>query len=100
MPLNLRISSPPIRFPCHFGIDTPKRSKLIAAQKEVKEIMNYVGADSLGYLTQKGMLDVMKANRSADFCTACFDGKYPVKVRNKGKGQFEGRRIKLFATKH
>ncbi len=98
--VHLRISSPPIRFPCHFGIDTPKRSKLIAAQKEVKEIMDYVGADSLGYLTQKGMLDVMKANRPADFCTACFDGKYPVKVRNKGKGQFEGRRIKLFATKH
>jgi amidophosphoribosyltransferase len=98
--VHLRISSPPIQFPCHFGIDTPQRSKLIAAQKKIKEIMDYVGADSLGYLSQKGMLDVMKNHRSSDFCTACFDGKYPVKVRNKGKGKFEGRRIKLYAAKH
>ncbi len=98
--VHLRISSPPILFPCHFGIDTPKRSKLIAAKKNIQEIMEYVGADSLGYLTQEGMLMAIKAHSSKNFCTACFDGKYPIKVQNKGKDTFEGsRKIKLYAQK-
>lgn len=97
--VHLRISAPPIRFPCHFGIDTPKSAKLIAAQKTVKEIMEYVGADSLGYLTKEGMLAVMKAHQPKDYCTGCFDGNYPIKVKNKGKNKFEGRKIKLYAHK-
>jgi len=97
--VHLRISSPPIRFSCHFGIDTPRKEKLIASQKTVEEIMNYVGADSLGYLSQKGMLDVMTSHQPKDFCTGCFDGDYPIRVRNKGKNKFEGRRIKLYAQK-
>lgn len=97
--IHLRISSPPIQFPCHFGIDTPSRDKLIAANKTVKEIMDYVGADSLGYLSKKGMLSVMANQDPKSFCTACFDGKYPLKVRNKGKFSFEAQKIKLFAQK-
>lgn len=97
--VHLRISSPPIQFPCHFGIDTPQRSKLIAANKSVREIMNYVGADSLGYLSVKGMLSVMQEYAPTQFCKACFDGKYPIKVKNKGKQQLETRKIKLYAQK-
>lgn len=98
--VHLRISSPPIRNTCHFGIDTPKREKLIAAKKKVKEIMEYVGADSLGYLSIEGMLDVIQAYPESSFCTGCFNGKYPLKVKDKGKSQLEGRRIKLFASKN
>lgn len=98
--IHLRISSPPIKFPCHFGIDTPKQSKLIAFQKHVKDIMTYVGADSLGYLSEEGMLAVMKKHPSSAFCTACFTGKYPFLVHNKGKHKFEsGGKIKLFSGK-
>lgn len=97
--VHLRISSPPIQYPCHFGIDTPSRSKLIAARKSIEEIMKYVGADSLGYLSTEGMLSCMYETKSAHFCTGCFDGKYPVKVKDKGKNKFEGRKIKLYAQK-
>jgi len=98
--VHLRISSPPIRFPCHFGIDTPKRAKLIAYEKNVQEIMKYVGADSLGYLSQKGMVDAIRGIEGKHFCLACFDGKYPIKVVNKGKSTFDDqRKIKLFAAK-
>ncbi|RAP38264.1 amidophosphoribosyltransferase [Candidatus Marinamargulisbacteria bacterium SCGC AAA071-K20] len=97
--VHLRISSPPIRNPCHFGIDTPKREKLIASKKTVNEILEYVGGDSLGYLSIKGMLEVIKAYPASSFCTACFDGKYPLKVKDKGKYTFEGRKIKLYAEK-
>ncbi|MBG91303.1 MAG: amidophosphoribosyltransferase [Actinobacteria bacterium] len=97
--VHLRISSPPIRFSCYFGIDTPSRNKLIAAKKGVKEIMEYVGADSLGYLSQKGMLDMITSQPNSNFCTACFSGDYPLKVRNKGKYAMEKRKIKLYAEK-
>ena len=97
--IHLRISAPPIQFPCHFGIDTPQRSQLIAANKTVKEIMEYVGADSLGYLSKNGMISMMENHEPDSFCTACFDGKYPLKVRNKGKYSFESHKIKLYAKK-
>lgn len=96
--VHLRISAPPIRFPCHFGIDTPKASKLIANSKTVKEIMEHVGADSLGFLSQKGMLDAAQVVDNKNFCAACFDGKYPISIRNKGKHSFDSqRKIKLYA---
>lgn len=77
--VHLRISSPPYRFPCFYGIDTAARSELIAAQLDVDEIRRYVGADSLGYLSLEGLLEAVgiDANR---LCRACFDGKYPIPV--------------------
>ncbi|NBV41768.1 amidophosphoribosyltransferase [bacterium] len=95
--VHLRISSPPITFPCHFGIDTPKREKLIAAQKSIDEILKYVGADSLGYLSRSEMLNAIKAYAPSQFCTGCFDGKYPLKVKDKGKFTLGTRNIKLYA---
>ncbi|NDC83184.1 amidophosphoribosyltransferase [bacterium] len=98
--VHLRISSPPITHPCHFGIDTPKREKLIAAQKTVEEILKYVGADSIGYLDRDEMLAAVASHAPSDFCTACFDGKYPLKVRDKGKFTLGTRKIKLYAEKN
>jgi len=97
--VHLRISSPPIMHPCHFGIDTPKREKLIATQKNLSEIRRYVDADSLGYLSLEGMLSVMQTYKPNQFCQGCFTGKYPLKVRNKGKFSLESGRIKLYAEK-
>ena len=97
--VHLRISSPPVMFPCHFGIDTPKREKLIATQKTLEEIRRFVGADSLGYLSREGMLASISNIKSDKFCTACFDGNYPLKVQDKGKYTFEKRNINLYAQK-
>ncbi|MGE4170064.1 MAG: amidophosphoribosyltransferase [Candidatus Margulisiibacteriota bacterium] len=97
--VHLRISSPPVRFPCHFGIDTPDQDKLIAAQKNVEDILNYVGADSLGYLSLNGMLEAASAYAPDHYCTACFTGKYPLKVQSKGKYAMESKKIKLYAAK-
>jgi amidophosphoribosyltransferase len=75
--VHLRIASPPIRYPCFFGIDTPTRKELIAATHTLEEIRRYIRVDTLGYLSIEGMLKTV--NRSRDeFCTACFDGNYPI----------------------
>jgi amidophosphoribosyltransferase len=74
--VHFRISSPPNRFPCFYGIDTPTRQELIASSHSVEEIRKYIRADSLGYLSIEGMLNCVK--NPEEFCTACFDGGYPV----------------------
>jgi len=75
--VHLRISSPPTTGPCFYGIDTPERRELIAASATVDEIRAFVGADSLGYLSEKGMLSCL-ATPAPNFCTACFSGNYRV----------------------
>jgi amidophosphoribosyltransferase len=77
--VHLRITSPPVRWPCFFGIDTGDRSELLAAQLEVDEVRDYFGADSLAYLTQDRLIAATGAP-GAGFCTACFTGEYPVDV--------------------
>lgn len=67
----------PITHSCYYGIDTPTREELIASSKSVKEIEEFIGADSLGYLSKEGMLKCTRRCKK-EFCTACFDGKYPV----------------------
>ena len=71
------MSCPPIQWSCHYGIDFATREELIAANKSVDEIREFLGVDSLGYLSKDRMLACMK-DGGADFCTACFDGTYPV----------------------
>lgn len=79
--VHLRISSPPTIAPCFYGIDTPSRRELIAAQKSIKEISEYIGADSLGYLSHQGLLEVCgEESGRKSFCTACFTGNYPTLV--------------------
>ncbi|MHC4605901.1 MAG: amidophosphoribosyltransferase [Planctomycetota bacterium] len=75
--VHLRISCPPTKFPCYYGIDFPTRSELIAARKTVPQIREHTGVNTLGYLSLRGMLDSM--SRPADqYCTACWTGNYTV----------------------
>lgn len=76
--IHLRISSPPTRWPCFYGIDTPSRSELIASSHSPEEIAKYITCDSLGYLSIEGML---KAIGGSGYCNACFSGDYPVPFR-------------------
>ena len=78
--VHLRLGSPPITGPCHYGIDTPTREELIAATHSQEEIRHFLGVDSLGYLSLEGMLKA--AGRSDRFCHACFSGRYPIPVED------------------
>ena len=78
--IHLRICAPPIKNPCYFGVDMASRQELIAAQRSVAEIREYVGADSLGYLSEAGLLRAVERPREA-FCLACFTGEYPIPVQ-------------------
>lgn len=73
--IHFRVSCPPIRFPCFYGIDFPSKDELIASNKNIQEVADFIRVDSLAYLSLEGMLKVMKDSHS--FCHACFDGKYP-----------------------
>ncbi|MGH7332004.1 MAG: amidophosphoribosyltransferase [Candidatus Rokuibacteriota bacterium] len=77
--VHMRISSPPIQWPCYYGIDTPTRTELIGASHAVEEIRGYLGADSLGYLSLEGMLKATGADPE-HFCHACFTGDYRVGI--------------------
>ncbi|MEX0427212.1 amidophosphoribosyltransferase [Nocardioides sp. DS6] len=77
--VHVRISSPPVKWPCFYGIDFATRAELIANGLDVDEIANSVGADSLGYISLEGMIAATKQERSA-LCTACFTGEYPVQL--------------------
>ena len=73
--VHLRLGSPPITGPCHYGIDTPTREELIGATHSIEEIREFLGVDSLGYLSLDGMLAT--AGSDTGFCHACFSGHYP-----------------------
>jgi amidophosphoribosyltransferase len=75
--VHVRVSSPPIHWPCYYGIDTPTRRELIASSHGVEEIRRYLGADSLGYLSLEGMLK-STGGEPGHFCHACFTGDYRV----------------------
>jgi amidophosphoribosyltransferase len=85
--VHVRISSPPTRHSCFYGIDTPSRQELLAVSKSIDEIREHIGADSLGYLSLGGMVEAVEGairrgaageDRPPGFCTACFSGDYPV----------------------
>ncbi len=80
--VHLRLGSPPITGPCHYGIDTPTRDELIAANHSVEEIRDYLGVDSLGYLSLEGMLAAagQPPGAASRFCHACFSGHYPTPI--------------------
>jgi len=79
--VHFRVSSPPIRFPCYYGIDTAARKELIAAEKSVEEIQAYIGADSLAFLSEEGV----KRAIGRPVCLACFNGRYPAGVPEEGE---------------
>jgi amidophosphoribosyltransferase len=78
--VHMRISSPPYRWPCFYGMDTGSRGELLAANMDVEEIRQYLGVDTLSYLTLDRLLDAVAAP-GAGFCHACLTGEYPVPVR-------------------
>jgi amidophosphoribosyltransferase len=77
--VHIRIPCPPIQWPCFYGIDMPTRQELIAADLTVEQIRDYLGADSLGYLSLEGMVEAAEGPAES-FCRACFDGQYPIPV--------------------
>ncbi len=76
--IHLRISCPPTRHPCFFGIDFPSRAELVAADHTVEEICKFIGADSLAYLSVEGLR--ASVDHPTDFCNGCFTGVYPYQV--------------------
>ncbi|HHX75110.1 MAG TPA: amidophosphoribosyltransferase [Firmicutes bacterium] len=79
--VHVRISSPPVIAPCYYGLDTSSSSELIGARLSVPEIARAIGADSLGYLSEEGMLECIGLPQ-VNFCTACFNGCYPVEAED------------------
>ncbi|MFC1548502.1 amidophosphoribosyltransferase [Candidatus Omnitrophota bacterium] len=78
--IHMRISCPPIKFPCFYGIDFPTKKELIANElPSVEEIGRFIGVDSLKYISHDGMLEAVSGGKNG-FCTACFSGNYPAKV--------------------
>lgn len=76
--IHMRISAPPFVNPCYYGTDIDSRDNLIAVQRSVDEIAEYIGADSLGYLSVEGVKTLLGNQPELGYCTACFDGKYAV----------------------
>ncbi len=87
--IHMRVSCPPLRYPCFYGIDFPTKRELIASNHSVEWIKNFIGLDSLEYLSLEGMLESMMLSRD-EFCTACFNGNYPIKHSKRlSKNAFE-----------
>jgi amidophosphoribosyltransferase len=77
--IHMRITSPPIRWPCFYGIDMSTRKELVASDLSVDEVREFIGADSLAYLSLDALVQATGSGED-EFCRACFDGKYPVPI--------------------
>ncbi|QEK13026.1 amidophosphoribosyltransferase [Crassaminicella thermophila] len=89
--VHVRVCSPPVKYSCYFGIDTPTRKNLVGAVHSVEEIRKMIGADSLGYLSIEGLIK-STSMEGCSLCTACFSGDYPMEVPKQGnKYLFEKR---------
>jgi len=94
--VHLRISCPPIRHPCFFGIDFATREQLIANGRTVEDIRQFLGVDSLHFLSLDGVLSTMTRN-GQDYCTACWSGEYPIDVEHPvTEDVIEGRQMRMF----
>jgi amidophosphoribosyltransferase len=76
----MRICAPPTAHSCFYGIDTPTRNELLASSQSIDKIREYIGADSLGYLSLDGLVEVASERVGKGFCHACFSGDYPTPV--------------------
>jgi amidophosphoribosyltransferase len=95
--VHMRISSPPMKFSCYYGVDTPTKEELIANSLDVEEINKYITSDSLGYLSLEGVMKAVESYKRLEgresFCDACFTGNYPVEITD-SKSNF--RQLHLF----
>jgi len=80
--VHVRISSPPVRFPCFYGMDFPTTKELVAGDKTIKEVKELIDVDSLGYLSLKGTIK-STSKQSDNYCAACFSGEYPIDMKEK-----------------
>ena len=78
--IHMCVSSPPIVYPCYYGIDTTARKELIASSKTIEQIRRYIGADSLFYLSLEGLHKAVTQVALGGLCSACFHGEYPTEV--------------------
>jgi len=78
--VHMRISCPPTVSPCFYGVDTPHKKELIAANKSVEEIRKFIDADSLAYLSIEGLRKACADGEKITFCSACYTGNYPTKI--------------------
>ena len=85
--VHLRISAPPIRNPCHYGIDMHTREEMVAHGRTVQEVAEHLGADSLAYLSLAGVYEAIRGDRGGH-CDACFSGDYPLKGTEEAQGKF------------
>ena len=85
--VHLRISSPPIRHPCHYGIDMSTRQEMIAHDRSVSEVARELGADSLAYLSLEGLYEAIGSGRDTH-CDACFTGEYPLERSDGARGKY------------
>jgi amidophosphoribosyltransferase len=84
--VHLRMSSPPIRHPCHYGIDMPTSAEMIAHGRTIEEVAEVVGADSLAYLSLEGVYEAIESGRDTH-CDACFTGDYPLEGTERANGK-------------
>jgi amidophosphoribosyltransferase len=77
--IHMRVSCPPIRYPCYYGVDFPTKEELLANNRKLDEIREFLEVDSVGYLSLKGMLSCA-ALPEDHYCTACWTGRYPIPV--------------------
>jgi amidophosphoribosyltransferase len=85
--VHLRISAPPIKHPCHYGIDMSTREEMIAHGRTVEEVAEELGADSLHYLSLEGVYEAVGSPRS-EHCDACFSGEYPLAGTEEANGKY------------
>ena len=91
--IHFRISSSPTMHPCYYGIDIPSKEELIASKHPIEDIKDYLGVNSLAYLSNEGMLK--SVNSGKGFCMACFTGKYPVPLSSDMQNSYSNQK-KLF----
>jgi len=78
--VHMRISCPPTISPCFYGVDTPRKKELIAANNTIEEIRQYIGADSLAYLSLEGLKKACHDGEKTTYCSACYTGRYPTNL--------------------
>jgi amidophosphoribosyltransferase len=83
--VHLRVSSPPVTHPCYYGIDMPTHEELLAHGRTLEEIRQFIGVDTVGYLSREAMLEVVRGPGGHGACDACFSGEYPVRWKKAPK---------------
>jgi len=99
--VHMRISSPPMKFSCYYGIDTPSREELIANSLSLEEIKHYITSDSIGYLSIEGIQKAIENHKKLEdgesYCNACFTGNYPVEITD---SKLNLKQLNLFQRKN